>query len=197
MEGFENAIEWWALEAATRFGVCNYLEIGVAAGRTLGAVCRIVRGSGRSWSAIGVDIEHGWSLSLPDVERSLEGIQWSQGGDGVPGPSSCLISLEGSQVAVPKLAGRHRIHLALIDGCHEFDCVGADFEAVSRVMEPGGMVLFHDAGEDQNGGCVQPHRGEPIRVWDWLKASGLLDRGVMLRGDGRLGNPISMFALRV
>jgi len=193
MEGFENVIEMLAKSVLRRFRTCDYLEIGVASGRTLGAVANLLKESGRPWTATGVDIENGWSLNLPEVESSLSGIPWKQGA-GAPEQDSCLVSLEGSAIAVPKLP---RVHLAMIDGCHEFACVAADYEAVLSRVPNGGFILFHDAGQDQNGGGVQPHKGEPIRVWDFLDGSGLLREGYLLRGDWRLENPISLFVLPV
>jgi len=35
--------------------------------------------------------------------------------------------------------------LAFIDGCHDYECVKADYEAVSKKVKKGGCIVFHDA----------------------------------------------------
>ena len=35
--------------------------------------------------------------------------------------------------------------LAFIDGCHDYECVKADYEAVSKKVKKGGCIIFHDA----------------------------------------------------
>lgn len=54
---------------------------------------------------------------------------------------------EPSELFLPKLvaAGR-RIDLAFIDGLHRFDQAFVEFYYVSRLLKPGGLVLFDDAG---------------------------------------------------
>jgi len=59
------------------------------------------------------------------------------------------------------------VDLAVIDACHDFEYVRADFLAVAPVMRPGGLVLLHD---------THPSRAGHLR--------GSYDACVWLRGQG-------------
>jgi predicted O-methyltransferase YrrM len=34
--------------------------------------------------------------------------------------------------------------LAFVDGCHDYDCVKSDYEAVTKKVKDGGCIIFHD-----------------------------------------------------
>lgn len=150
----------------------NYLEIGVAEGETLAAITALARArlTGK-WRTIGVDLEDGWSLSRPQIDQRGIVIRTNPS---VSAPRGCpSLYLCGSERyltkgAVPPLS------LVLIDGCHERECAARDFTLLEPFVAPGGVVMFHDAGQRSVGGS-QPHQNKPIDVYGALEDLHLLD----------------------
>jgi hypothetical protein len=66
------------------------------------------------------------------------------------------------------------IHLALIDGCHCYECALKDFSNIEEFVEPGGVVMFHDFGEDQQD-QPQPRGHKPLDVRGACRDLGLFD----------------------
>ena len=59
------------------------------------------------------------------------------------------------------------VDLAVIDACHDFEYVRADFLAVAPMMRPGGMVLLHDTHPSRAG-----HLRESYDACVWLRGQG-------------------------
>lgn len=148
----------------------NYMEIGVAEGKTLSAVCAVLREScGSHWNALGIDIPKGWSL---DERAARERIS--------PYLNARLELAPSYQVLTTGLIGNrlipiYPIDFAFVDGCHGKACVKADFIALTRHMRPGGVVCFHDALPQDQGYHMQPHCGTGIAVREGLRELGLLE----------------------
>ncbi len=64
------------------------------------------------------------------------------------------------------------IDFAFIDGCHGA-CSGHDFEAIEKKVSIGGLVVFHDYGEIEQGTDFQPHCNEFINVRTYVHKLGL------------------------
>jgi len=147
-----------------------YVEIGVAGGLTFAQVCKHLDANLKDWHAIGVD--------LPDDAEGLVKGVWcldTESFDRVTRPYIVRARLvrQASQdffrtwVHVP-------ISLLLIDGCHEKDCVKADFEKAEPQIVPGGCVIFHDTAQWSQGDSPQPHKGFPIETRQAILELGLL-----------------------
>ena len=54
------------------------------------------------------------------------------------------------------------IDFLFIDGNHTYEGVRADFEIYSKFVRPGGIIAFHDIGENEEGGVYN--------LWQELKA---------------------------
>ena len=60
------------------------------------------------------------------------------------------------------------IHLAFIDGDHDYDAVRRDFDIVGPLMASGGVVAFHDFGDPQFPG-VSRVVGEALASGRWFQ----------------------------
>jgi hypothetical protein len=65
------------------------------------------------------------------------------------------IYLDDSHGFIPNY-WRAPLHLVLIDACHCKHCATTDFLNIEPHVEPGGIVMFHDFGEDNVG------QGQPL-----------------------------------
>lgn len=149
--------------------------------RSFRDIVAAVRGA-RPWSIIGTDLPPGaaWSCDLAEVERSI--------GD-VP---HRVLRLD-EEPAAPGLDWHDRVTLCLhpcprdwlaaelvddsvdfvfVDGCHG-KCSGRDFLAVEAKVAPGGLVVFHDYGQQEQGEDWQAHCREFISVRSYVHRLGL------------------------
>lgn len=164
MAGLETAMERHLNDVIKRFKSVTYLEIGVAYGHTLTSMSAIARDSGHPWRSVGIDLPKGYSLHIPTVRQSASefhlGVTVLQQFDKsiTPDWNQITICLCPSQTLLENYWPGDPIHMALIDGCHGKPCVTADFKLVSKYVPSGGLVAFHDFGEDSVGE-PQPHCG--------------------------------------
>ena len=70
-------------------------------------------------------------------------------------------ALRDGDVALP-------IHLAFIDGAHDYDAVQRDFEIVARWLAPDGVIAFHDFGDDNFPGVTRVV-GEALASGQWIQ----------------------------
>jgi len=172
MAGCEETISYAAREAMSKTKApFTYLEIGVAAGDTFKQVCRILAEQGEwSWEAIGVELPNGcegfmiqdaWCLDQEAFYRNTE-------------PYKDRVTLVRAVSQEWLAQTQESFHLALIDGCHEKDCVKADFLALEPKVPVGGCVIFHDTALWSQGDSPQPHKGLPIDTRLALQELGLL-----------------------
>ena len=69
--------------------------------------------------------------------------------------------VETQQMVSDILKGRS-IDFLFIDGNHTYNGVKMDFEIYSKLVRPGGIIAFHDIGENEEGGVYN--------LWQELKA---------------------------
>jgi len=148
--------------AASASGVrLRYVEIGCANCLTLVQVCNALERTGRPWEAIGLDLPdnvdgfispRSWCQDKQEAQKNIE--QFGQ-----------RVRLEHG-ISWEWLSIRYgmAISLAMVDGCHEKECVKRDFLALEPMIVPGGCVVFHDTSEWSQGTDPQHHLGQPIEV---------------------------------
>jgi hypothetical protein len=132
----------------------NYLEIGAAHASTLAGMCAFFDRELKQahWRAIGVDIPSGWCFNKANCERALA--EWY-----VPCKTVWDVDeLEHRKCTVIDCGSleflRHtnlKFNLVFIDGCHSAVCAAQDFVLVEPLVQPGGVVIFHDADYVQQG----------------------------------------------
>jgi hypothetical protein len=167
MNGLEERILRIAREVGKRFEEVTYVEIGIGEGMTLTGIARELRMINPRWRAIGVELPNGYSFNenaLREISqiRSLGLAFVKPETMAHPAWNIVTVYFKDSQSFLTEL-WQEPIHLALIDGCHGRPCVIQDFLAVEAFMEPGGVVMFHDFSEDQQGD-PQPHCAGGIDV---------------------------------
>jgi hypothetical protein len=146
--------------AASTDGTMRYVEIGCADCVTLAQVCHALARTGRQWEATGLDLPSGvdgfivsqsWCQDIERAQRNVE-----QFGDRVQLAHAISWEWLAQQTGV--------FALAMIDGCHEKECIKRDFFALEPLIMPGGCVIFHDTAEWSQGVDPQPHLGQPIEA---------------------------------
>jgi Methyltransferase domain len=161
--GLEEKFEHYLRLVTVNNSFVVYMEIGVASGQTLVTVADILRDSGRGWMAIGIDLPEGYSLersgilaranalnipcSIVEFNHCTEFV--------VPRTQAISVYLKPSQQFLQS-NWNTPLDFVLVDGCHCKNCVIADFNLIERRVTPGGIVAFHDFGEDSVGE-PQPH----------------------------------------
>lgn len=169
MEGTEERFEHWLAHAFG--GRCthafNYLEIGVADCRTFFSVVRWVQNMAtQNWACIGTDVFPGPYFDPAKFVRECP-VPCRVGHQ----PEFRLSALEGimgngaTVVLNTSLAYAYPfLNFSLIDGCHGKKCVCRDFLSIDKAMHPGGIVAFHDACAEDQGGPIIQHCGAGIGV---------------------------------
>lgn len=146
------------------------------------------------WSVIGTDLPPGqaWSCDPAEAQRSISDVPHR------------ILRLD-EQPDVSGLDWHNRITLCLhpsprdwladslhdasvdfvfIDGCHG-KCAGRDFCSLETKVAPGGVVVFHDYGEPEQGTDFQEHCREFISVRSYVHRLGLASpspKGVLRKG---------------
>jgi hypothetical protein len=158
----------------------TYLEIGVADGQTLAAVTVELGKLGRGWRSVGVDLPNGYSLNKDNIAQNCLGqhlalsIRTPIGTESVdPEWNKVTVYLDNSHTFVPSY-WYAPVHLALIDACHCLDCAALDFLEIEKHIVVGGVVMFHDFGEDDVG-QRQPWGHKDGDVRGACRELGLLD----------------------
>jgi predicted O-methyltransferase YrrM len=104
-----------------------------------------------------VDPRTGRMDTLPWFRRTIEDA----------GLDDVVIAVVGSSPTVAAYWGQP-LGLVFVDGGHAFDVALADYEAWSRHVAPGGLLVFHDVFEDPAAGGQAP-----FDVWKRAVASGV------------------------
>ena len=156
------------------------IEIGSAGCTTLRAFRDIMveaRGI-KSWRAVGFDLppDKAWSLNMDEINQAFDG-------------KPCIIdhreietlnTITNSMVLIllddPRAYIRdtflYRADFVFIDASHGKSC-GYDFLAVENKVAPGGLVVFHDYGELEQGTDWQAEDREFISVRSYVHRLGL------------------------
>jgi hypothetical protein len=181
MDGCEEEFEQILKQTAAKFTPCNVLEIGTAGGTTLRAMWGILEEcKPQQFRLIGSDLPNGWSLDKPSLDR-LFGDELVLTGENFTSAlayklGSVTLTLQDAKKFLATFESEKLpIHFCFIDGCHGAPCVKADFLAVEPHVPSGGVVVFHDIGEIEQGTDWQGHCGQYINVRQGVKELGLLD----------------------
>lgn len=168
--------------------VYTLVEVGSAGCVTLRAFSDILREArGDKWRAVGFDLtlDKAWSVNMDEVRQSFDGLPWqvydentarSWSGDlsGISGMALVLMANPRLYLADPVRPGGfpYPIDFAFIDASHGKSS-GLDFLAVEDKVAPGGLVVFHDYGEPEQGTDWQHADREFISVRTYVHRLGL------------------------
>lgn len=170
MDGGEREFIDTVLRAIINSQSRRYVEVGVAYGETFHAVWEAIRGIPDS-SVLGIQIPqwdalHCISDRFPDMAVLSKPEEFT-------GDRRVEVALGASTEIMAHPNFPKKVAVAFIDACHGVECVKADFFAVEDKIERGGIVIFHDAGDREQGGDIQPHCNQPIGVQKAIKDLGL------------------------
>jgi len=162
-ERFLEVIEGVARSRESGF---TYVEIGLAYGETLKGVWDRIR-SYPGATVFGFELPT-WE-GIDCIRRRFYDGPLVENKEGLEGAVNIILkpSTEGLK------DWTRPIDVAFIDGCHGKACAMADFLALAPHITPGGLVIFHDAGEAEQGGDIQKHCGTPIGVREAIEELGL------------------------
>ena len=128
----------------------NIVEIGSFKGRSTCCLASACRGTRKRVYAIdtfsGNDSDFGYRNFFHEFSRNMKRVRVAKYVNPVAGISSEIVK-----------AWSKPIHMLFIDGSHEYTDVLADFEGFYPHVVPGGIVAFHDVGDNWPG---------PDRVWN-------------------------------
>ena len=132
------------------------LEIGTARGGSLLMLCRLAHPEA---VIISIDMPGGYgyrSFQVPFLKLFP-----------TRGQRLCLLKADShdpSTLAKVKTLCPQNLDFLFIDGDHSYQGVRADFEMYSRLMRPGGTVVFHDICDHRDKTCEVP------RFWHEIKS---------------------------
>lgn len=156
------------------------IEIGSAGCTTLRAFKDILSecAAGVPWRVLGFDLspEKAWSLDWEEVKRAFDGVPHVLRAKDVEqldtfSPQRMYLCLEDNPREVLKQIPLP-IDFAFVDASHGKSC-GFDFLAIEAQVSPGGLVLFHDYGEPEQGTDFQFADREFISVRSYVHRLGL------------------------
>jgi hypothetical protein len=161
--GLEEKFEHYVRLVTGRTPFVVYMEIGVASGQTLVSVAEILQESGRGWMAVGIDLPEGYSLERSHIlaranERNIPCsiVEFNHCTEVVePEREAITVYLKPSQQFLQS-NWEIPVDFVLVDGCHCRNCVMDDFKLIEPRVARGGIVAFHDFGQDSVGE-PQPH----------------------------------------
>lgn len=167
------------------------IEIGSAGCVTLRAFADILRECGKpQWRAVGFDLtlDKAWSVNMDEVRSSFAGLPEQI----ITTSWDCLTTLgKGMSLYLmddPRRFWSNRlfqtVDFAFIDASHGISCA-RDFEAIESKIAPGGLVVFHDYGEPEQGSDFQNEDREFISVRSYVHRLGLnapSPNGVLRKG---------------
>jgi hypothetical protein len=127
------------------------------------SVAEILQESGRGWVAVGIDLPEGYSLERSHIlaranERNIPCsiIEFNHCTEVVePEREAITVYLKPSQQFLQS-NWEIPVDFVLVDGCHCKICVMDDFKLIEPRVTRGGIVAFHDFGQDSVGE-PQPH----------------------------------------
>lgn len=153
----------------TIFPTFRYVEIGLGHGETLASAAQYFE------SLIGYI--HGfhtftcYAVDLPEASDRQSIAERRLAQRGVPA-SRVEFWLSGATRFFETFP--ERADCIFIDGCHGAACVTADFLGAERIINPGGIVIFHDTDVYSQGLHPQPHCGTGIDARKAVALLGLL-----------------------
>jgi hypothetical protein len=155
----------------------NYLEIGTHEGFTRLGMATLLQARNVDSLLIGIDLP-GDRYGLVSRGAQKFGRFWA-GEWGRNGDAPCVaikILLQPSPISISEKLSDVPLNFVLIDACHCEQCCINDFEAVEKLIQPDGRVVFHDASPlCQNKVQGSFHGPDKIEVRPALEKLGLLE----------------------
>jgi predicted O-methyltransferase YrrM len=117
------------------FGYKNILEIGTGTGFSSLVFAKAI-----------IDQEVFGSVDTIDINPESPNIfnkNFSRIVEALPEMESMITFYNKDSVDIIPFLDK-KYDLAFIDGCHDYDCVKSDYEAVTKKVKDGGCIIFHD-----------------------------------------------------
>lgn len=168
-----------AIETLKPVELLRYLEVGCAYGTTtIGISTHLENTRAGRWQSVQLDKLIGQWAYNKNACRDGAGRLWGgmiKIGETLDNLERAKIYLndDGSTEFLPYCPDS--FDLVLIDACHAKDCCALDFFMLSKLVNVGGYVFFHDADPQCQGKDLQPHCQEPIQVRAALTDLGFID----------------------
>ncbi len=159
------------------------IEIGSAGCVTLRAFADILASRADKWRAVGFDLtlDKAWSVNMDEVKQSFVGLPWQVYDNAHYNPQALAPFREQMGMSLNLLSDprgylsamtAERYDFAFIDASHGISCA-RDFVAIEAKVAPGGLVVFHDYGEPEQGTDWQSFDREFISVRSYVHRLGL------------------------
>lgn len=176
----------------------NIIEIGSAGCTTLRAFKDIIseaRGAAE-WRVFGFDLPEGkaWSLNWDEIRAAFDGVphllgEKEKGKEAIFAANQMYLWLldnprEFFVTPADKGGFSLPIDFAFIDASHGKSC-GYDFQSIEAKVAPGGIVVFHDYGEPEQGTDWQAADREFISVRSYVHRLGLAEPRIAPRQGWR------------
>jgi hypothetical protein len=182
-DGTENELEAIIKIGISELNPYTFVEIGTAGGDTLKGVYNILleqkeKDSNFKFYLLSNDLPNGWSLVVDYLLKNFNyNIRLHTGDGPVPLEEGIpMVALKKPREALKTWTKNNpRISCCFVDGCHGRQCVIDDFNVVKDLISPGGFVLFHDAGIEEQETDLQLHCNENIKVRQAVIDLGLMD----------------------
>jgi hypothetical protein len=176
--------------------VYTLVEIGSANCVSLRAFRDILAENAKTpWRVVGFDLPPGkaWSLDLDEARKAFDGLPYQVFTDESTFSRDILrdapLGMSLYLASNPRARFEEgwqlpTLSFVFVDGCHG-KCAGRDFLAVEKLVMPGGLVAFHDYGEQETGTDYQSHCREFISVRSYVHRLGLNQPGPGVRKGWR------------
>lgn len=158
------------------------VEVGSAGCTTLRAFKDIIVSAAAPqcpWRVFGFDLteDKAWSLDWEAIRKAFDGVpailrEAAKGQEQTYAVQQMYLWLLEDPRTFLRDQFSLPISFAFIDGCHG-KCAGRDFCALETKVAPGGLVVFHDYGEAEQGTDYQLHCREFISVRSYVHRLGL------------------------
>lgn len=152
-----------ALNEADKSKPLIYIEIGIGEGKTLRQVCKLFTELNIDFRVLGVDIVDGWTLNLDEFIENIKKYQ-----------DKVMYDLAGSPTALENIEGE-TVFIVLIDGDHTLEAVIEDFKQADRILQRGGLIMFHDSDEECQGADAFERQPKGIQVREAIENLGLIE----------------------
>lgn len=136
---------WWRL--FKRFKPESFLEIGVYRGQVVSLVAQLAKIEGRSCEITGISPFSSAGDSVSEYLRDLDYHSDTLANFknlGLPEPN--LLKAYSTDPEAVELIGSRQWDAIYIDGNHDYEIVLKDWDACSKSIRPGGIIVLDDSG---------------------------------------------------